>query len=114
MDPAAERRDLLGEPAGLDRGGCEFLAGGLVPCPAARALAARPVMDERDALPVRLGDDLVPEDDSLRGVADLLDVASAEPAREDAEDVRPLGLGQFRQLRLPGRIENDCPHRGVS
>ena len=84
------------------------------PGPATLALAARLVVDERDALAVRLGHDLVPEHRPFRRAADLLDIAPAEAACEHAEDIGPYGLGKLRLLRIPGRVEDDCPHRGVS
>ena len=33
---------------------------------------------------------------------------------QDAENVRAPGLGDLRQLRMPGRVERDCLHRWVS
>ena len=85
-----------------------------MPGPAALALAARLMVDEGDAFPVRLGHHLVAEHSSLRRAADLLDIAPAEAACEHAEDIGPVGLGKLRLLGIPGRVEDDCPHRGVS
>jgi hypothetical protein len=72
------------------------------------------VMDERDSPPVHFGHHLVAEHRSLRRAPDLLDVAPAEAACEHANDFGPFWLGKVRVLRTPGRVENDCPHRGVS
>jgi len=85
-----------------------------VPGPAALALAARLMVDERDALPARFGHHLVAEHGPFGRVADFLDIASAEAAGEHTDDIAPFGLGKLRLLRIPGRVENDCLHRGVS
>ena len=114
VDPPAQGRNALGETAGLDRRSAELDAGRLVPGLAALAFAAWLMVDEGHVLPVRFGHDLVPEHRSFRRAADLLDIASAEAAGEDAEDIGPFGLGKLCLLRIPGRVEDDCPHRGVS
>ena len=85
-----------------------------MPAQAALAFAAGLVVDERDAFPVRLRYDLVPEHLALGRATDLLDVASAESAGEHAEHVGPLGLGDLNLLGSSFGIEDDCPHRGVS
>ena len=114
VHPAAQRHDALGEATRLNCRRAELHARGFVPAQAALAFAAGLVVDERDAFPVRLRYDLVPEHRALGRATDLLDVASAEPAGEHAEDVWPVGLGDFSLLRGSRGIEDDCPHRGVS
>jgi hypothetical protein len=85
-----------------------------VPGPAALAFAARLMVDERDTLPVRFGHDLMAEHRPFGRAADLLDITPAEAACEHADDIGPFRLGKLRLLRIPGRVEDDCPHRGVS
>ena len=114
LHPAAQGRDALRKSARLNRRRAELGAGRLVPGAAALALAARLMVDEGDPLPVRLGHDLVAEHRPLGRAADLLDIAPAEAAGEHTDDIAPFGLGKLRLLRIPGRVENDCPHRGVS
>ena len=87
LDPAGGAYPL-GEAARDDRRRRELLARRLVPGEAAAAAAAPGVVDQCDAAAVGgLGDDLVPEHGARRGEADLLDVRSAEPAREDGHEV---------------------------
>jgi hypothetical protein len=72
------------------------------------------MVNERDAPPFGgLRHHLVPEHDAPRCAADLLDVAAAEPAGQHADDVA-AGLGDLRRLGLPGCVEDDRPHGGVS
>ena len=81
---------------------------------AARALAARQVVDERDAAAVDLGDDLVPEHGARRCAAELLDVRPAEAAGDDAGE-RPgaVRLGDLLEPRLPLLVEYDGAHRSI-
>ncbi len=72
-------------PPGTIVGSAKLLARRLVPGAAARARAARPVMDQRLASRRRAHDDLVPEHRARGRAADLLDVRAAEPAREHLE-----------------------------
>ena len=82
LDPAPTGNNPLREPTRLDSRGTKVLAGRLVTGKAALALAARKVMDERDLPSIgELCDNLVTED-GTGGAADLLDIASAEAARE--------------------------------
>ena len=68
-----------------------------MPCVAARAFAARPVMHERETASARSRDDLVAEHRSGRRSAELLDVGAAETAGEHLEPVLRLGeLGEPR------------------
>ncbi len=88
----------LREPAWPDGGCRERRAQRLVVGQTLLAGAACVVVDQRDTAPVGgLGDDLVPEDGSgSRGIAELLDVGSAQPARENADDLsRPVWLGDL-------------------
>ena len=109
------RERALGEAARDDRGGGEPFAGRLVPRPAARALAARQVVDERDAAPLDvLGDDLVAEDRARRGAAELLHVGAAEAACSDADERSgALRLGNLGERRLPGAVQDDGAHDGT-
>ena len=90
-------RTRSAKPAGHDRRLGELLARRLVPGAAARARAARPVVDERDRGRAAVAhDDLVPEHGPGRRAAELLDVRAAEPAREHLESAarapaRPRG-----------------------
>ncbi len=82
------RPRALGEAAGHDRRRREALAGRLVAGPAALALPARQVVDERDSPPLRvLGDDLVAEDGAGRRASELLQVGSAKPAGANAHEL---------------------------
>jgi hypothetical protein len=115
LHPPPKRRDALGKAARLDRRCAELGAGGLVSGPALPALAARLVMDEHDASSLGgLGHDFMAEHRSLRRTADLLHVAPAEATRANSEDVWALGLPDLSLLGMSARVENDCPHRGVS
>ena len=119
VDPVGERDRLgsagaLGEAAGDNRRRREALARRLVAGAAAVALAARQVVDERDAVafPV-LGDDLVPENGAGSRAADLLDVRPAEAAGAHGhERAVPVGLGPVGDLRLPRLIQHHRSHRG--
>ncbi len=113
VDPAV-RPHPLGKPARPDRARPERLAGRLVTGVAARALAAREVVDERDAAAVDLGDDLVPEHRSRRRAAELLDVRPAEAAGEHAgERSRAFGVGDLREPRLPLLVQYDGAHGSI-
>jgi hypothetical protein len=114
VDPVA-REDTLGEPAGLDRRGSELLARRLVARQAPLALPAGEVVDERDSPSVReLRGDLMAENRPGSGTPDLLDVAPAEPTRQDAgEPALPLGLGNLREAGLAFRIQGDCAHAAI-
>ena len=107
----AVRLHALGEPAGPDRRRRERLARRLVPGQAARALAARKVVEERDATAVDLGDDLVAEHLARVLRRQLLDVRAAEAAGENGEGV--LRLGHVDELRPPLLVEYDRAHRGI-
>jgi len=85
-----------------------------VPGPAALAVAAGAVVDERDAPAVRLRDHLVSEDRARGGDADLLDVRSAEPAGEHANELRvSVGLRHVRERRLSLLVEDDRAHGSI-
>ena len=58
--------------------------------------------------------DLVSEHRSRGRAADFLDIAPAKAASEDADDVRPLRLGDLAVFWKARQIEDDSPHRGVS
>ena len=103
LDPAACRVHALREASRCDRRRSKGRARRLVACEAARALAARKVMHERDpAAVLDLADDLVTEDRAGRRDAELLHVGAAEPAGEDADDLRAARLRDVRDLGLPG------------
>ena len=85
-------------------------------CPARQrvAFAAGQVVDERDAPPVELRDDLVAEHRPRGRGADLLDVGAAQPAGEHADErAVPSGSGTSASRRLPRLVENDRAHRGI-
>jgi len=87
---------------GDDRRLVEGLAHGLVPGAAAVALAARKVVDERDALAVLAPrDHLVTEDEPGRVGPELLDVRAAEPAGEDRDEIA-VPDGARRSRSAPG------------
>jgi len=72
------------------------------------------VVDERDAPAVRLRDHLVSEYGARRRDADLLDVRSAEPAGEHANQLPvAVGLGHVRERRLPLPVEDDRAHGSI-
>ncbi len=80
-----------------------------MPGEAARALAAGPVVDQRDACPVGAPcDDLVAEHGSRRRAPELLDVGAAEPAGEHAH--RVVRRGHIREPGLSVSVEHDCAH----
>jgi hypothetical protein len=71
------------------------------------------MVDERHPPSVReLGDDLVAQDGARVLRQELLDVRSAEPARDDAYELaRPRRLRDIRERRLPVRPHDDRAHR---
>jgi hypothetical protein len=73
-------------------------------------------MYEGDAAAVRqLSGHLVPQDRSGSGAPDLLHVAAAEPAREDADDLSvAFRLGDVCELGETAGIEDDGSHGSVS
>jgi hypothetical protein len=73
---------------------------------AARALAARQVVDKRSASSVRkLRDHLVSEHRAGRRAPELLDVRSAQPAGQDADGLAAaVRLGHLGERGLPGRV----------
>ena len=112
IDPAV-RACSLGEPAGNDRRLGERCAEGLVTRPAVVAVAARRVVHERDATPVRqAGDDFVPEDDAIEPAhPELLDVGAAEAARDDLHRLAAAaGLGDVGEHGDPVGVEDDRTH----
>ena len=73
-----------------------------MPCTAARALAARPVMHEGETASARSRDDFVAEHGSGRRSSELFDIRAAEPAGEHLE--RFLRLGKVGELRPAVRV----------
>ncbi len=78
-----------------------------MPAAAALAFAAAAMMDERDAASVRrLRHDLVSEHDAGELGPQLLDIRSAEPAREHAHELAVAArLVDLADDRLPRRVE---------
>ena len=119
VDPVGEgdrsgSAGALREAAGDDRRRREALARRLVAGAAAVALAARQVVDERDAVafPV-LGDDLVAEDGARSRAADLLDVRPTQAAGAHGHELAvPVGLGPVGERRLPRLVQHNRSHRG--
>ena len=115
VDPIRERdavggRDFVREAAGDDRRRGKPLARRLVPRPAAVALAAGQMVDERDARPVGAQrDDFVPEHRPRGSTTDLLHVRAAEPAGEHGHRL----AGGRRHVGKPGPslfVEHDRAH----
>jgi hypothetical protein len=114
VDPVPCER-AFGEAAGLDRRRAELLARRLVSGAAALAFPAGEVVDEGHSAPVRQpAGDLVPEHGARSGRAELLDVAPAEAAGEDADDrAAPLRLRNLRELRPARFVESDRAHGSI-
>jgi hypothetical protein len=113
VDPCPRRRPLR-QPTGLDRRRAELLARRFMACAAAFTLAAWQVVNEHDATAVRIGDDLVAENRTRGGVADLLDIGAAQPAGTHVHALPvPFRLCDLTQKGLPISIENDGAHGGI-
>ena len=108
------QRSRAPRTAGKDRRLREPRTGRLVPGPAAVALAAGQMVDERDAPAVSpLATTSWPRTVPA-AAAELLDVRAAQAARDDVDQLaRAVRLGHLAERRLPGFVENDRPHGGI-